>query len=250
MSSMVVRFLAAFGVASVVWGCGGEGEGDPCSEGGCVESTASTDDATTGMTVTAGGSSSEGASTDGGSGDASDSGEPAPFSVLPPFSVVGTAWVYLDTHTSAPEPFENRCTITETFTWLDGAAGSSFVCEVDGDPQTTQVALFDDRIELRETVGVLQPPATWYRIPLNVGDCWDNAWTYDNIPFDVMEQWTVGGVETVTVEAGTFEAVRLDLVLTVDGDASNATQWWVDGIGRVRSESPAGTSELRSFSSP
>lgn len=246
---MLARSLAVLGAIAVVWGCGGSGEGDPCSDDGCAESTVSSGDAT-GMTVTAGASSSEGASTDGGSGDASDSGEAVPFSVLPPFGVVGTEWVYIHTHISASEPFESRCSITEVFGWPDGASGSSYVCEANGNARTSKVALFEDQIELREDIGTLQPPVPLYQVPLFVGDAWDHEWTYDNNSVETGEQWTVSGVETVTVEAGTFEAVRLDTVLIVNGASSSGTQWWVDGIGRIKSESGAGTGELRSFSSP
>lgn len=107
--------------AAFACGCAGAGQDDGCTGAECAEASSSGRGgaAQTSAGATDGGSS-EGASTDGGSGGASDSGDAAPFSVLPPFGVAGTRWTYLSQLPTVPEPYEEQCTIEEVFTWPDG----------------------------------------------------------------------------------------------------------------------------------
>jgi hypothetical protein len=53
----------------------------------------------------------------------------------------------------------------------------------------------------------------------------------------------VGDVETVTVPAGTFKAIRVTTTTEFEGKQSHTTAWYVPGVGQVRFVNKAG--ELR-----
>ena len=62
------------------------------------------------------------------------------------------------------------------------------------------------------------------------------------------EQWLISGVETVTVPAGTFEAVRVARRNVDTG--TEKTYWFADGVGKIRELSIGQTEELVSWQIP
>jgi hypothetical protein len=89
---------------------------------------------------------------------------------------------------------------------------------------------------------------------LTPGASWSNSYTTSvttssgGVSFDVTsttdETWSVTGTETVSVPAGTFEALRVDgsATYTVSGSfpipipasSSQFTYWFAEGVGIVR----------------
>lgn len=118
---------------------------------------------------------------------------------------------------------------------------------------------------------------------INAGDTWEQSF---NIQGDiaiasgttasttgaVTQSYVAAGIETVTVPAGTFEAMRVDATITFDLQitissgitvpltfASDIVNWWVAGVGWVKSDSTAtieggdpivAFTELESFNIP
>jgi hypothetical protein len=97
---------------------------------------------------------------------------------------------------------------------------------------------------------------------VQVGDSWATDEEITAIGFGVSETFTIhteyqaAGMETVTVPAGTFNALRIDITIsnssqtlpvTIDGSS-----WFVEGIGQVRNvaKNPSFDLELTSFSIP
>jgi hypothetical protein len=113
-------------------------------------------------------------------------------------------------------------------------------------PGLGTVASFD----VTNTSGTWLPPAEG----LTPGASWSNSYTTSvttssgGVSFDVTsttdETWSVTGTETVSVPAGTFEALRVDgsATYTVSGSfpipipasSSQFTYWFAEGVGIVR----------------
>jgi len=111
---------------------------------------------------------------------------------------------------------------------------------------------------------------------LNPGDAWTQAVTLEGIENisgmeipaknEFSNACTVVGPESVTVEAGTFDAMRVDcqtvmnITVTMNGTAIqnpltfNATSWYAEKVGLVKNTSTGGnldsTTELISYSIP
>jgi hypothetical protein len=96
-----------------------------------------------------------------------------------------------------------------------------------------------------------EPPKQYLANPLTVGLKWE--WSgKDPAQMQHGEKNTVAGVETVTVQAGKFRAMKV--VSTVTGGAipMTRTNWYADGIGLVKSTTEGGKikygSELTDYS--
>ena len=100
-----------------------------------------------------------------------------------------------------------------------------------------------------ETVFALDQPCAEWRFPMRVGDSWTTSCTFaqgGQPPFTIASNWSVVRAESVTVPAGTFDA----LVLEQRGDTfverwwfAPAACWWVrhesqdlDGTPRARED--------------
>lgn len=125
-------------------------------------------------------------------------------------------------------------------------------------------------LDVSETSGTWLPRAE----EMTPGASWSNGYTTHvttstgGISFDVTsrtdETWTVTGTETVSVPAGTFEAVRVDgtSTTTFTGDfpvavppsSSQFTYWFAEGVGLVRyvysSGDYSGGGDLTAYSVP
>jgi hypothetical protein len=96
-----------------------------------------------------------------------------------------------------------------------------------------------------------EPPKQYLANPLAVGLKWE--WSgKDPTQVERGEKNTVAGVETVTVPAGKFRAMKV--VSTVSGGAipMTRTNWYADGVGLVKSTTEGGQikygSELTDYS--
>ena len=124
-------------------------------------------------------------------------------------------------------------------------------------------------MDIVDTSGTWLPPAE----NLAPGSSWSNEYTMvvsvpdagdlGDMSTRVSESWTVAGVETVSVPAGTFEALRIDGTATMTmstpmGDmpaiALSMSYWFAKDVGIVRSthssEGFSSQSELTSYSVP
>ena len=218
-----------------------------CSSDGSTSSasSATTSDDTGGITSAS--TASDGDTASSGAGE-----EGAVFSVLPPFDVVGTEWVYENEYLDIGDVSEHVCRVDEAFTWPDEQPGVTRRCITDGrfPLPDERYALYPDRIQRRESgTHAYEPPADLYRVPLQVGDAWDVAWSLTGSG-EVTESWTVLAEERVELGFGSFDAAKLELRVTTSAGQSVSTAWWVDGIGVVRSESDNVRSELLAFTQP
>lgn len=240
-----------------VGGCGGDDgpTATPCEPGMGNCACEATGAQCPGDTSTASGSpgtsgtSGTTAAIDSGSdGDATTGAALPPFSVLPPLDVLGARWVYAIDQ-DGEEPYESVCEVIETFTWPDGTPGSTLSCSSNGGATSreTRFALYADRQERRDVIDYdeYDPPAPLYRVPLEVGDAWEVSWSHTFVvTTELSEAWTVRSAGPIELPAGTFDAIELGLVLTVDGEPTEATVWWADGVGRIASEDAAIRTEL------
>ena len=110
---------------------------------------------------------------------------------------------------------------------------------------------------------------------INAGDSWQHSATLEgkltgdeSIPTSTLvnSQCTAAGVESVTVPAGTFDAIRVDCQVKMDTTVSfpefpvntsmslSGTSWYAEGVGMVKSTTTGGgmdsTTELTSYSIP
>jgi len=94
----------------------------------------------------------------------------------------------------------------------------------------------------------LTPGATWQ---LTYQDAQTNAKKGTSKTTNTTENWSCDAVdETVTVPAGTFNAVRITRTDTSSGGSAK-TQWFVAGVGKVREENNSGHLEvLTSYTIP
>ncbi|MBC7977055.1 MAG: hypothetical protein H7138_18925 [Myxococcales bacterium] len=222
-------------------------------ESGCSSSSSSSASTSAGTSSSTGGTATT-TTTESGEASGTEVGTTGPaaaFSELPPFDVVGASWEY-DHETLATGMIRHEvCSISEVFTWPDGEQGATMGCVLEGTPLSdARYALASDRI-FRRAVGEqdYDPPVELYRAPVDVGDSWELEYvigTGDTI----VETWTIGAAEPIELSMGTFDAVRVDLVVLYLGGETNSRVWWVDGIGRVRTERSDVHSELVSFSLP
>lgn len=236
-------------------GCGPDGGATPTCSDGSGDCPCDETEAQCSSGPASSGDSSGAGSDAGGSGDGTGAGSgghvPA-FSVLPPFDVLGTEWVY--EHESFPgnTTVEERCTVAELFEWPDGQPGSTWRCTQDGSPlQDRRYALYPDRVEVREVgTNVLDPPGEAFRIPVEIGDTWQIEW---GIPpsTEGTDTWHAVGIERVDLPFGGFDAVALEYTTSNTAGESMSMAWWVDGIGMVRAHNDTTYHyELVSFSVP
>ena len=84
------------------------------------------------------------------------------------------------------------------------------------------------------------------------GGQWTLTYTYKyvggtNSSAEGSQTHAVNGIQAVTVPAGTFDAVRVDIKETVKGGSSNAwTNWYAAGVGAVK----LGNDQLVQYSVP
>jgi len=74
----------------------------------------------------------------------------------------------------------------------------------------------------------------------------------DGLLVSKSERWEVEAVgETITVDAGTFDCLRVHRVVTIgtDIEGSNKTYWFAQGVGKIK-ETGLQTEELSSYSLP
>jgi hypothetical protein len=199
--------------------------------------------------------SSDGVTTVASEDDAASSGpgdDGAAFSLLPPFDVVGTEWVFENENLDVDAVSELVCRVEESFTWPDGQPGATRRCIIDGRfaAGDERYALYPDRIQRRENgTNTYDPPADFYRVPLQVGDAWEVSWSFP-VTGAVTESWTVLAEERVELAFGSFDAAKLELRVTTPAGERVSMTWWVDGIGVVRSESENVRGELLAFTQP
>jgi len=95
------------------------------------------------------------------------------------------------------------------------------------------------------------PPKQYLPNPLVVGQKWE--WSgQDPTLVDHREASRVVGVETVTVPAGKFRAMKVVSEVTNGGGLLTKTAWYADGVGLVKTETVGGQlkygSELTDYS--
>lgn len=101
----------------------------------------------------------------------------------------------------------------------------------------------DDTVELNtiSTEGITVPPA------MEVGDEWDQTTVLGvttsavSTQVTLAHEFSIGGAETISVPAGTFQTFRVDVNSSMDlplGEPFEyeSTQWWAAGVGLVKFE--------------
>jgi len=200
--------------------------------------------------------------------------------------VAGASWTYTTTigvigdytrtiMTVSPDGFTDQDVFsngaTRTGEW-GCDSGSLIAHQPDGGP-TGVVQTDNATAEFQTTAlsGVTLPAA------VNVGDTWMQNFTLEgnesingkSIPAknETAYSCTAGGIESVTVPAGTFDAVRVDcnteitITVTVAGAevpahvSSTSTMWYAAGVGMVKSDNvisgaASNTVELTAYNIP
>ena len=96
-----------------------------------------------------------------------------------------------------------------------------------------------------------EPPKQYLANPLTVGPKWE--WSgKDPTQVEHGEKNTVAGVETVTVQAGKFRAMKVVSIVTGGAIPMTRTNWYADGVGLVKTTTEGGQikygSELTDYS--
>jgi hypothetical protein len=86
--------------------------------------------------------------------------------------------------------------------------------------------------------GTLQPGTAWQRI-----GTFDTTIDNEDISFTLTETLDCTSVENISIEAGEFEAYRIEYTTEKSNDdesyTSNGVSWYVPGLGRILTESNA-----------
>lgn len=251
IATFALPFVLLFALAPLA-GCPAEPEGDDTAD------TAATDDTADADT----GDSDTGEPTD--TADTADTGEPAEAAPCPgfaPFDVGGAWWTY-DAQ-GVPMTF----TATGATTWNGLTAYGQvldfsdwgmtmtvwYTCEADGVHQAGM-----DVVMSGETTTVFLDPQPLL-MPAEPQDGF--TWTAEYVAYEETSggggtffaqegtpgsfRGTIAGVETVELDAGTFET----WVLEFEQDGETDRMWWADGVGWVlQGVDPEARVELRDYS--
>jgi hypothetical protein len=92
-------------------------------------------------------------------------------------------------------------------------------------------------------------PRDWYlQVPVKSGDGWEVTLQGDRKCEVVKMIYTVHGPEKVTVPAGTYQALRVEMCCTFNGDTGvPETTWYAPGVGLVKRTNGKNTTVLKSF---
>jgi len=168
--------------------------------------------------------------------------------------------------------------LTATQQWSCTAEGLAALNYGGGPEASLTTSGLNGTFETTDTAGVTFP------LHISAGDTWTQSFTIhgemgltgaglsSTADGTVSQSYTAVGMESVTVPAGTFEAMRVeailhfDLQVVLEGGITapmafdlQTTNWWVPGVGWVKSDSAtsgdageigSGSSELVSFSIP
>lgn len=168
--------------------------------------------------------------------------------------------------------------LTATQQWSCTAEGLAALAYGGGPEATISTSGVNGTFETTDTAGVTFP------VHISAGDTWTQTFTIHGdmgltgagqaatADGTVTQGYTAIGMESVTVPAGTFNAMKIEAVLHFDlqvvleGGITApmafdlvTTNWWVPGVGWVKSDSAtsgdaggigSGSSELVSFSIP
>lgn len=168
--------------------------------------------------------------------------------------------------------------LTATQQWSCTAEGLAALAYGGGPEASLNTSGMSGTFETTDTAGVTFP------LHISAGDTWTQTFTIHGdmgltgagqaatADGTVSQGYTAIGIESVTVPAGTFNAMKIeaalhfDLQVVLEGGVTAplafdlvTTNWWVAGVGWVKSDSAtsgdagdigAGTSELVSFSIP
>lgn len=97
----------------------------------------------------------------------------------------------------------------------------------------------------------LEPPETIMKFPLKVGESWTWTGQMGNVE-KVTFTFKVAKKEKITVPAGTFNAIKLDIEgTTPQGKSINTERWYAPDVGMIKDASRFGpiniTAELKSY---
>lgn len=206
--------------------------------------------------------------------------------------VMGATWTYSGTGptgafswtSTITDVSETSFTLTNQFDelvttqqWSCTAQGLAALQYGSGPEATLSATGVSGVFETTDTSGVSFP------VHVSAGDTWEQSFTIhgdmqiaDEITAsadgDVIQSYVAVGIEPITVSAGSFDAMKIDTTITFDlvinmGEgltvpmnfSSVTTNWWVAGVGWVKSDSSAtieggepivALTELQSFSIP
>lgn len=204
----------------------------------------------------------------GGPTETHSPGAPAPCPASTAFTAVGDTWIYTRTFAGVPGTEQVEITSLDPST---GALRVSSLFELDGDAlrveSTTDYLCAEDGLygvqisaetfdgvtgETSSSIETFDPPAFVMPSTMAVGTTWSDRWrstltTEDpdlgttTVDVESVRAYEVTAEEDVETEAGTFTALRVE-VLADDP----ATVWFVEGVGKVKSEESWQTESLRS----
>jgi hypothetical protein len=121
----------------------------------------------------------------------------------------------------------------------------------------SEKGVFEPRTSVHVEKGELQKkwldevePRDWYlRVPVKSGDGWEVTLQGDRKCEVAQLIYTVHGHEKVTVPAGTYQALRVEMCCTVKGDTGvSETTWYASGVGKVKWTKGKNVTVLKSFS--
>lgn len=78
------------------------------------------------------------------------------------------------------------------------------------------------------------PARALLKLPAKAGDSWDSAPPNAKVGGEAGDVRKVAGVEEVTVPAGTFKAIRVDVTRLLAGKQFIVSQWYAPDIGPVK----------------
>ncbi len=173
-------------------------------------------------------------------------GKPAP-DYFP--TKIGTKRVYRMSGEPGRDPWEHVFTVTDVKV-KDGATVVALQREVGAAPD--RVAKIPGGTVKVSKDGVFHvasydPPLPVLRRPLTPGNSW--TWKGEYKQEGRTQTRTVKGMEVVKVPAGEFNAVRVEVIESRDGDEHlfRSTEWHAAGVGRVKWVSNNLTEELTAF---
>jgi DUF3108-like len=92
------------------------------------------------------------------------------------------------------------------------------------------------------------PPITLVKLPAKAGAEWDSTPKAARLGAVSGHKSKVVGEEEVEVPAGKFKAIRVDSIISLSGERYTVSQWYVPGVGLVKTQrAPNDREVLKSF---
>jgi hypothetical protein len=143
----------------------------------------------------------------------------------------GTKWIYQFEENGKKMEITSQVAKLET---IEGKSLALIERLVGGDVKETEhLTATDKGIFLNRRNGVEHsPPVCLLQYPVKKGDAWESETTLGNQQMKVKSKSV--DFEEVTVPAGKYKAVRVDVEIAVGGINANLTYWFAPDVGIVK----------------